>query len=177
MSQLEEEYDTEPGLDTRPNTSGPYTTYVKGLRDMEEDKSCLGRMRRWSWKFYVFLLKLQYLLSDFIVIMVTSGVFYTGVKQGNDDETAFVKASACGVLAMFVLNFFTWLSRKASVFEETSQVHVVNETHWSLFVVFWLVHILPLIFVISMIARINQYCEKEKHPCAYMNAFSIKNLL
>lgn len=176
MSQDQEDYETglDVQVDTRPsnlNQSGKFATYRAQMRELEEAKGCWGRLRRWRWWWWCFLLKIQYLFTDFIIVMSVSGSFYTAVKAGIDDELAFVRAVLVGLVVMLVLRGLNYISYKYSVFPETSQTHVEDQSHCSKYLVF-VAHLIFFIVGVVFLARVNEFCAGGDKPCLIEEVFN-----
>jgi hypothetical protein len=156
------------------NESGEYATYIKWEREMRENRSCRGRLRWMVYRLWFMLLELNSLLSGFVTVVVTCGVFYSSLKAGNEDEAAFVQSLLSGSVAMCVFQGFAYMADKLSRFPETSRRHVIDKTHWSVGCIF-LVYLVALIVACWALANINNYCGSEKKPCFIKAAFITQN--
>lgn len=169
MSEDQEDYEhgLDVKVDTRPsnlNQSGEFATYQAWLRELEEAKGCLGRLRRWRWWWWCFLLRIQYLFTDFIIVMSVAGSFYTTAKEGIDDELSFVRAILVGLVVMLVLRGLNYISYKYSVFPETSRAYVEDQSHCSKYLVF-LAHLIFFVVGVTFLAQVNDFCSREGKPC------------
>lgn len=174
MSTDQEDYESGlEGVDTRPNlnTSGKHATYQIEWKKMEEDKTKCGRLRYWFWSFWCFLFRIQYLFTDFIIVMATAGTYYGATKAGMDEDLAFMRSILAGLVTMLVLRGLNYMSYRCAMFPEKSTVHVEDELHYSKYLVF-LVHIIFFSVGVSLIARLNEFCAKDTKPCLVEQVFN-----